>query len=480
MRAVDVRVAQQDRASVAELLDVEVLADAGAERGDERLDLLVAEHLVGARLLDVQDLPAQRQDRLGAPIAAALRAAAGRRALDDEELALLRVALRAVRELAGKERAVERALALHQIARLARGLARAERGEALVHDATRVWRVLLEVLTERVVHRRGDLPRDLGVPEPRLRLTFELRLLDLHADDRGETLAHVLGRQVRVRVLQLPVLPRVRVERSRERVAEAGEVGAAVDRVDVVREGVDAFREGVVVLERDLHDGVVLVGLLDVDGLVVERLVRPIKVADERHDPAVEVVVRLGVVALVVERQEQALVQVGGLAEPLLDDRGVPLDHREHLRVRREARDRAGEPRTLLPLDARRRSGSCGFATRLHGARRLAALVRLRVDLAVAMHLDDELGRERVHDRDADAVESAGDLVARAAELAAGVEDRVHDLERGLAGLLLLVRPGCRGRCRRRSRRCSCGSTRRCDRTCRSSPRRSSCRGPRG
>ena len=96
MRAVDVRVAQEDRAAVAKLLQVEVIPDARAEGGDEGFDFVVAEHLVGACLLDVQDLALQGQDRLRATVAAALRAAAGRRAFDDEELALLGVTLLAV------------------------------------------------------------------------------------------------------------------------------------------------------------------------------------------------------------------------------------------------------------------------------------------------------------------------------------------------------------------------------------------------
>src|SRR6266550_1348199 len=99
MRAVDVRVAEQDRLAIPQLLHVEVIADARAERGDQRLYLFVAEHLVGAGLLDVQDLALQRQDRLRTAVATALRAAAGRGALDDEELALLGVALLAVCEL---------------------------------------------------------------------------------------------------------------------------------------------------------------------------------------------------------------------------------------------------------------------------------------------------------------------------------------------------------------------------------------------
>ena len=54
--------------------------------------------------------------------------------------------------------------------------------------------------------------------------------------------------------------------------------------------------------------------------------------------------------------------------------------------------------------------------------------------LAVArVDLGDEPGRHRVDHRDTHAVEAAGDLVATAAELAAGVQDREHDFEGRLA-----------------------------------------------
>ena len=60
---------------ITQLLDVEIgLADARAERGDQRLDLAVREHLVEARLLDVENLALEREDRLRAAVAALLRA----------------------------------------------------------------------------------------------------------------------------------------------------------------------------------------------------------------------------------------------------------------------------------------------------------------------------------------------------------------------------------------------------------------------
>src|SRR5690625_5524142 len=63
--AVHVGVGHQDDLVVPELGGVEVLPDPGAEGGDQRADLLVVQRSVQARLLHVQDLAADGQDRLG-------------------------------------------------------------------------------------------------------------------------------------------------------------------------------------------------------------------------------------------------------------------------------------------------------------------------------------------------------------------------------------------------------------------------------
>ncbi len=125
MRAVDVGVGHDDDLVVAQLLDVEVVAaDAGAHRLDQRADLAAAEHPVEARALDVEDLAAQRKDRLEMAVAALLGRAAGRIALDQEQLGLGGIALLAVGELAGQRGDVHHALAPGQLARLLGGFAR--------------------------------------------------------------------------------------------------------------------------------------------------------------------------------------------------------------------------------------------------------------------------------------------------------------------------------------------------------------------
>ena len=130
MGAVDVGVGHDDDPVVAELREVEAVADAldpGPERDDQRPDVLAGDDLVEARLLDVEDLAAERQDRLEAAIAALLRRATRGVALDDEQLAARGVALLAVGELAGQGQAVEGALADDEVAGLARRLAGATR-----------------------------------------------------------------------------------------------------------------------------------------------------------------------------------------------------------------------------------------------------------------------------------------------------------------------------------------------------------------
>ena len=188
-----------------------------------------------------------------------------------------------------------------------------------------------------------DLALDLGVAELGLRLALELGLGQLDADDRGQALADVVARQVRVVVLEDAGPARPVVQRARQGGPEARDVGAAVDRVDVVGEGQDVLGVGVVVLEGDLDDGRA-VAPLDVDRAVVEGLLVPVQVPDERHEAALEVERALAVDPLVDERDPDALGQVGRLAEALGDRLERVLGRLEHLADRRGTRSscRAG------------------------------------------------------------------------------------------------------------------------------------------
>src|SRR5437879_1964865 len=74
VRTVDIGVGHDDRLVIAQLGDIEVVyPDACAEGGDHQADFFGGEHLVQTRLLHVQDLALDRNDRLEAPIESLLR-----------------------------------------------------------------------------------------------------------------------------------------------------------------------------------------------------------------------------------------------------------------------------------------------------------------------------------------------------------------------------------------------------------------------
>ncbi len=174
-------------------------------------------------------------------------------ALDDVELAEIRVLERAVGELARQRRVLERALAARQLARLARGETGARGRDRLRDDLPRLGRVLLEELGELLVDDCLDEALDRRVAELRLRLSLELRVAQLHGDDGGEALADVLALEVVLLLLQQALVARVAVERAGQGRAEAREVRAALGRVDVVREREDRLDVRGVPLHRDLE-----------------------------------------------------------------------------------------------------------------------------------------------------------------------------------------------------------------------------------
>ena len=85
------------------------------------------------------------------------------------------------------------------------------------------------------------------------------------------------------------------------------------------------------------------------------------------------------------------------------------------------------------------RAGLVRLAHHLHGLGDVAAGKLHLVDVPVFIDPDLQPFAQGVHDRGTHAVQAAGDLVAPAAELAAGVQDGKDHLQGGLAGLLLDV-----------------------------------------
>ncbi|CAM5290421.1 hypothetical protein RLIN73S_04688 [Rhodanobacter lindaniclasticus] len=418
MRAVDIRVSHQDDAVIAQLVGVVlVLADAGAQRGDQGTDLGRGQHAVEAGLLDVEDLALQRQHGLGLAVAALLGRAAGGVTLDQEQFAQRRVLLLAVGQLARKAGDVQRALATGHLARLARGLAGARGVDRLGGDRLGLIRVfqqeLAELLVDRLLHRGLHLGGDQLV----LGLRGELRVGHLHRQHRDHAFAHVVAGQGHLGVPGQAFLLDVVLQRAGQRRAETGEVGAAVALRDVVGEAEHGLVVGVGPLHRHLHHDAILIGS-QADHVRVQRGFQLGQMLHERADAAlVGKRVLPPLPALVLQFDGHARVEEGQFTQALGQDLVVEVDVvGERGRAGQEAHDGAAAARRANLLQRKQR-----FPER----------VFLLVLVTVAMNGQPQVLAQRVHHRDAHAVQATGDLVGVGVELAARMQHRHHHLGGG-------------------------------------------------
>ncbi len=379
------------------------------------------EHLRGVRLLGVQDLAAQREDRLRAAVAALLGRAARRVALDDEELGRAGVRRGAVRELARQVQPVrDGRLARDLLSRAAR-LSRAGREDDPADDLLGDRRVLVQPLLERgthgAVHGRGHL----RVVEAVLRLALELRLKDVGRQQHHDALADVLRRDahaLRQELVRLDVV----ADGLREARAQAVLVRAARRRRDPVHERADVLVRGFRPDEGEL-EARVLHPLEEKRARVRRRLAA---LRDDVRQPVREAALVRKLLAhrrllrLVREDDTQPAVKVRLGFQPLADLRRVERELAEDLDVGPEAHDRPRPAHLLAARDFR------------DLRRRLPLRIRLLPRVPVALDRDGHLRRERADDGRADAVEAARVKVVSLVELPARVQRREDELESAL------------------------------------------------
>ena len=419
MAAVHVRVGHDDDLVVARLGDVEIIStDAGAQRRDDGADFSRAQHLVEARALNIQDLAAQRQDRLELAVARLLGGAAGRIALDQEQFAAGRVALLAVGQLAGQAGDVERALAPGQVARLARRLAGDRGFHHLADDALGLVRVLLEPLLQPLADHVLDRWADFGGDQLVLGLAGEFRIRHLHRQDAGQPLARILAAERHLLLLGDTALHGIGVDGAGQGRAQARQMRAAIALRDVVGEAQRGLVIGVGPLHRHLdRDALPFPDHMDRAGM--QRRLGAVEIFHHLAQPALVMQDDLGRCldgAGVGQFQMHAGIQEGQLAQPVFQRCEVEFAGGEGVQRGQE-----------IHLGAAPAIGRPDF-----GQRRFRHAVDEADEIFLVIAPDRQLQpfRQRIHHGNTDAVQSAGDLVGILVELTAGMQLGHDDLGR--------------------------------------------------
>ncbi len=224
MGAVDIGIGHDDDPLVAEVFLTIFVACAAAQRLDQVGDLLVGHQLVAAGAADIEDLAAQRQDRLVRAVSRLLGRAAGRVTFDDEEFGTLGRVLGAIRELARQAQLAHRALAVDFLF-LATPQTLLGALDHPIQQLGRLVGIVSEIVIEGIAERVFDNPLRLDRRQLVLGLADKLRFADKdrqHADGRDH---HI----VRGDLLGALVLCQLRIvlEALGERDAQARLMGAA-------------------------------------------------------------------------------------------------------------------------------------------------------------------------------------------------------------------------------------------------------------
>ena len=421
MGAVDVGVGHDDDPLVAQAVDVEARTGAAAQGLDQVGQLLVRLHLVGGRAGDVEDLAAQRQHRLGVPVARLLGRAAGGIALDQEDLGAFGAVARAVCQLARQPQLAGRRLAV-QLPLLALAQAVLGAGDDPLQQGAGALGMARQPVVEVVLDHRLDQARGLRRGQALLGLALELRVLDEDRQQGRGAAEDVLGGDLAG--LAVAGQLAVGLEAAQHAAAQAGLVGAALGGRHGVAVGVDEAlfarrpgdrpfdpaglvrqlgladegvrRQGLAVLQRSIEKVPQAVGEVQIlafgDPVLVAQQGRIAAPAD------LHALVEIGLGARHAEKRRR--VQVGALAEDL----GVrPEGHAGAAAVRR-------------------------LADGLQLGLGLAALILLTPELAVAGDFDHQPLGQRVDHRDADAVQAARGLIGLLRELGPGVQGGEDDL----------------------------------------------------
>jgi len=174
------------------------------------------------------------------------------------------------------------ALALHALAGFAGFDARGGGQNHLIYNEFGLFGMFFEIVGERLAHGLVHGAGHLGVAQFGLGLSLELRLGHLDGNHGGESFAEVFAADFDFGLFKLlgRYLLGVFLEHAGERLAEADEVGAALDGVDVVHIRVEILRIARIIHDCDIDGQAVFVGG-DADDIVEEVDARRVDVAHE-------------------------------------------------------------------------------------------------------------------------------------------------------------------------------------------------------
>ncbi|KAF1027129.1 MAG: hypothetical protein GAK37_02513 [Pseudomonas sp.] len=413
VRAVDVSIGHDDDVVITQLVDVVLFAtDTAAQRGDQRSDFLRRNHLVETSLLDVEDLALQRQDGLGATVTTLLGGPASRVTFHQVQLGEGRVFFLAVRQFARQAGDIQRTLAAGHFTSLARRFTGTGSVDHLADHQLGLVRVFQQEVGEVLAHLLFHCGFDFRGHQLVFGLGAELRIWHFHRDDRRQTFTGIVTGGGNFMLLRQAFRFDVVVQVTRQRRAEAHQVGATIALRNVVGEAQQVLVETVIPLQGDFHADAVFTLDVEVEHLVDRSLVG-VQVFNERTQATFVLEQLFLARAFILQEDADAGVEERQFTNPL----------GQHIPTEMNVLERFGRR-----LEVNLGAGGFTVSHDRHGRLRHTVYVGLLPDLATTANGENQLLRQSVHHRNTHTVQAARHFVGVVVELTAGVKHGHDDL----------------------------------------------------
>ena len=196
MAAVDIGIRHDNNFMVTQLFQIEFIANAGAQRHNQRIELIIAVNLISAGFFDVQHLSPHGKNRLKTAVPALYGRTRGRIALHDINFTQGGIAFIAVLKLIRHLTGFQASLPAHGLTRLSRSFPCARGGERLIKDGTRHLGVFFKIVGKLLRHQVIHQCTHLAVSKLCLGLSLKLRFHQLYADDGRNAFADIFAGEI--------------------------------------------------------------------------------------------------------------------------------------------------------------------------------------------------------------------------------------------------------------------------------------------
>ena len=416
MRTVHICIRHDNNFVITKFGNIEIVMDAGTERGDHSLDLLIGIDPVQTGFLDIKDFSSQGHNGLITDITAVFGGTECGVTLYDEDLALFRILLRAVRKLSGKSGAFKNGFTPGKLSCLSRGCSCSLCKDRLFAHAFCNLRILLQEPCQLLGYDLIHSCRSFTGTQLHLGLTLELRISDLYGDDCSQALADILTGKIILTVLKILLLTGMIIDRFGECISETGQMGAALRSIDIINEAVDIFGKCIRMLHGDFHEDPLSLTLA-VNDIRIQRNVRLVQIGYKFLNTSliVEGLVMLDL-TVIGKMDLQSFCQEGSFSETGLDRFII-----EHCRLKDLCIRLEGDLRTVL----------IGRAVSDHRDRRhdLASFISLHIYMRVSVYTYFKPFGKRIDNGSAYTVQASRYLISAVSEFTARVKDRKDDLQ---------------------------------------------------